>query len=77
MAVAARFGAWSDFVSPVCRTHYGGILIAVGRWPEAEEQLLAALRTFESSYRAHDARRRWPSSPTCASGRVGSMRRGA
>ncbi len=51
MAVTGSFGAWSDFVSPVCRTHYGGILIAVGRWSEAEEQLLAALRTFESSYR--------------------------
>ena len=40
MSVAGRFEAWSDFVSPVCRTHYGGILIAVGRWPEAEEELL-------------------------------------
>jgi DNA-binding CsgD family transcriptional regulator len=51
MAVAGTFGAWSDFVSPVCRTHYGGILIAIGRWSEAEEQLVAALRTFEGSYR--------------------------
>ena len=52
MAVAGRFGAWSEFVSPVCRTHYGGILIAVGRWNEAERELLAALHTFEGSYRA-------------------------
>jgi DNA-binding CsgD family transcriptional regulator len=51
MAVAGSFGAWSDFASPVCRTHYGGILIAIGRWSEAEEQLVAALRTFEGSYR--------------------------
>ena len=51
MAVAGIFGTWSDFVPPVCRTHYAGILIAVGRWKEAEEQLLTALRTFESSYR--------------------------
>ena len=51
MAVAGSFGAWSDFVPPVCRTHYAGILIATGSWAEAEEQLLAALRTFESSYR--------------------------
>ena len=29
-----------------------GILIAIGRWPEAEEELLAAINTFESSYRA-------------------------
>ena len=52
MAVAGRFGAWSDFVSPVCRTHYAGILIAVGRWIEAERELVAATRTFENSYRA-------------------------
>jgi len=52
MSVAGRFGAWRDFVSPVCRTHYGGILIAVGRWIEAEEELMAAIRTFENSYRA-------------------------
>jgi DNA-binding CsgD family transcriptional regulator len=57
MTVAGSFGAWSDFVSPVCRTHYGGILIAIGRWSEAEEQLLAALRTFEGSYRGMSG---WP-----------------
>jgi DNA-binding CsgD family transcriptional regulator len=52
MAVAGRFAAWSDFVSPVCRSHYGAILVAVGRWTEAETELLAAIRTFENSYRA-------------------------
>jgi DNA-binding CsgD family transcriptional regulator/tetratricopeptide (TPR) repeat protein len=57
MAAAGSFGAWSDFVSPVCRTHYGGILIATGRWGEAEEQLVAALRTFEGSYRGLSG---WP-----------------
>ena len=57
MAVAGSFGAWSDFVSPVCRTHYGGILIAIGSWVEAEEQLLAALRIFENSYRGMSG---WP-----------------
>lgn len=57
MAVAGSFGAWSDFVSPVCRTHYGGILIANGRWGEAEEQLLTALRTFEGGYRGMSG---WP-----------------
>lgn len=51
MSVAGPFPAWSDFVSPVCRSHYGGILIAVGRWAEAEGELLAAIRTFEKSYR--------------------------
>jgi DNA-binding CsgD family transcriptional regulator len=52
ISVAGRFGAWNDFVSPVCRAHYGGILIAVGRWIEAEEELVAAIRAFEGSYRA-------------------------
>jgi len=52
MSVAGQFEAWSDFVSPVCRNHYGGILVAVGRWAEAEAELLAAIRTFESGYRA-------------------------
>jgi len=52
MAAAERLVAWSDFVAPSCRSHYGGILIAIGRWAEAEEELLAALRAFEGGYRA-------------------------
>jgi DNA-binding CsgD family transcriptional regulator len=51
MTVAGRFDAWSEFVSPVCRSHYGGILVAVGRWSEAEEELTAAIQTLEKSYR--------------------------
>lgn len=47
---ATRFEAWGDFVPPTCRTHYGGILIALGRWEEAERELLAAIRTFETGY---------------------------
>ncbi|MBW3652947.1 MAG: LuxR family transcriptional regulator, partial [Actinobacteria bacterium] len=47
MAAARRFVAWGDFVAPTCRLHYGGILIAVGRWAEAEQELLAAARIFE------------------------------
>jgi DNA-binding CsgD family transcriptional regulator len=47
---ATRFVAWGDFVPPTCRTHYGGILIALGRWEEAERELLAAIRTFETGY---------------------------
>jgi ATP/maltotriose-dependent transcriptional regulator MalT len=50
LAVATRFEAWGDFVQPTCRTHYGGILIALGRWEEAERELLAAIRTFETGY---------------------------
>ena len=51
MSVAGRYEAWNDFVSPVCRNHYGGILVAVGRWEEAERELRAAMETFERSYR--------------------------
>ena len=52
LAVVERVAAWSSFVSPTCRCHYGGILVAIGRWPEAESELLAATRAFEASYRA-------------------------
>jgi DNA-binding CsgD family transcriptional regulator len=50
LEAATRFEAWGDFVPPTCRTHYGGILIALGRWQEAERELLAAVRTFETGY---------------------------
>ena len=52
LVAARRSVAWIDFVPPTCRAHYGGILIAIGRWAEAEEQLLVAIRTFERGYRA-------------------------
>ena len=52
LEAASRFEAWGDFVPPTCRTHYGGILIALGRWEEAERELLAAARRFEAGYRA-------------------------
>ena len=52
MSVAADYVAWGDFVPPTCRLHYGGILIATGRWAEAEEELLTAIRTFDAGYRA-------------------------
>jgi DNA-binding CsgD family transcriptional regulator len=50
LEAATRFEAWADFVPPTCRTHYGGILIALGRWEEAEGELLGAMRTFETGY---------------------------
>ncbi len=50
LEAATRFEAWGDFVPPTCRTHYGGILIALGRWEEAERELLTAIRTFETGY---------------------------
>jgi DNA-binding CsgD family transcriptional regulator len=46
-----RYVAWTDFVVPTCRTHYGGILVALGRWPEAEAELSEALETFRRGYR--------------------------
>jgi DNA-binding NarL/FixJ family response regulator len=51
MALADRHVAWTEFVRPTCRTHYGGILIALGRWTEAEAELLDAMQTFERGYR--------------------------
>ena len=33
-------------ISAYCRTHYGGVLTAAGRWPEAEEALTAAVRLW-------------------------------
>lgn len=52
MSVVERFAVWRSFVSPTCRAHYGGILVANGRCAEPEEELLAAVRMFESGYRA-------------------------
>lgn len=51
LAAADRLVAWTDFVGPVCRCHYGGILIEVGRWEEAERELLGALAALEGGYR--------------------------
>ena len=50
-----RHVVWTDFVRPTCRTHYGGILMALGRWQEAEAELLAAVETFEEGYRGDRA----------------------
>jgi DNA-binding CsgD family transcriptional regulator len=55
LAMIDRFVAWTDFVRPTCRTHYGGILIALGRWPEAEAELLEAIDGFERGYRGDRA----------------------
>jgi DNA-binding CsgD family transcriptional regulator len=38
-----------------CRAHYGGILTAAGRWPEAETELGEAARIFERGYLAKRA----------------------
>ncbi len=51
LSMVDRYVAWTDFVRPTCRTHYGGILIALGRWAEAEAELNAAMDGFDRGYR--------------------------
>ena len=41
--------AWA---SAICRTHYGGILVAAGRWEEAGHELEESLRLYDASYRS-------------------------
>jgi DNA-binding CsgD family transcriptional regulator len=55
VAAVDRYIVWRDFVRPTCRTHYGGILVALGRWTEAETELLAAIEAFERGYRGDRA----------------------
>lgn len=40
-----------SFLSAYCRTTYGGLLTATGRWPEAEAELNDAIRQFEAGHR--------------------------
>ena len=39
-------------VGPLCRAHYGGLLMAGGRWDEAETELGEAAREFDGGYAA-------------------------
>lgn len=39
-------------VSAFCRTHYGGVLTAAGRWSEADAALTAAVRLWELGHRS-------------------------
>ena len=39
----------SPFLYAECRIYYGSVLVAKGRWDEAEQELLAGLRTAEGS----------------------------
>jgi DNA-binding NarL/FixJ family response regulator len=47
MRAAAERVRRSNVVAAFCRAHYGGILTAAGRWPEAETELIAAARCFD------------------------------
>ncbi len=51
LSMVDRYVVWTDFVRPMCQTHYGGILVALGRWAEAEAELLAAIDGFDRGYR--------------------------
>ena len=54
MAVADAAGRASNdlWVSAICRMHYGGVLIAAGRWAEAEEMLASSLQLYDTGMRA-------------------------
>ncbi len=39
-------------IGAICRTHYGGVLTAAGRWGEAERELSTAIGLYDRSYRA-------------------------
>jgi DNA-binding CsgD family transcriptional regulator len=54
IAVADAAGRSSNdlWVSAICRMHYGGILTAAGRWPEAEEALSTSLQLHDVGMRA-------------------------
>lgn len=51
LSMVDRYVVWTDFVRPTCQTHYGGILVALGRWADAERELLAAIEAFDRGYR--------------------------
>lgn len=51
LSMIDRYVVWTDIVRPTCRTHYGGILVALGQWAEAEAELLAAIEGFDRGYR--------------------------
>jgi DNA-binding CsgD family transcriptional regulator len=49
-AIAERRGL--PAVSAFCRTHYGGLLTAAGRWPEADAALTEAVRLWGLGHRS-------------------------
>jgi DNA-binding CsgD family transcriptional regulator len=42
----------SPFLSAYCRTTYGGVLLATGRWSDAERVLHEAISTFDAGHQA-------------------------
>lgn len=39
----------------ICRMHYGGLLVAAGRWEDAERELLDAVAVYDAGYRGSRA----------------------
>jgi DNA-binding CsgD family transcriptional regulator len=39
-------------ISAICRTHYGGVLTAAGRWQDAERELATSIELYDRSFRA-------------------------
>jgi hypothetical protein len=54
LELADRFVARTNRlpISAICRTHYGGVLIAAGRWEDAERELVTSIELYEQTYRA-------------------------
>jgi DNA-binding CsgD family transcriptional regulator len=54
LALADRFVARTNRVpiAAICRTHYGGVLTAAGRWDDAERELVSSIRLYDQTYRA-------------------------
>jgi hypothetical protein len=75
LALADRFVEQTNRIpiSAICRTHYGAVLTAAGRWTDAERELATASQLYDRSYRRYAVR---PSSgwPGSGSGRAGSPR---
>lgn len=54
MEIAESFGKRSNasWVSAICRTYYGGILTAAGRWEDAERELSRSVEQYDVTYPA-------------------------
>jgi DNA-binding CsgD family transcriptional regulator len=54
LALADRFVTRTNRIpiSAICRTHYGGVLTAAGRWDDAERELVTSIELYARSYRA-------------------------
>jgi DNA-binding CsgD family transcriptional regulator/tetratricopeptide (TPR) repeat protein len=39
-------------ISAICRTHYGGVLTAAGRWADAERELMTSIELYDRSFHA-------------------------